>query len=233
MSRRRVTDKKRTALIRVRRSRPIAVRRAPGRPREARIALAHDVRRAALGRESIRALKREGDGATPLGRFPIRQVLYRADRGMRPRTTLPIHAIRANSGWCEDPADRNYNRLIKLPSRQSAEGLKRADHIYDLVLVLGFNDRPRVKGRGSAIFVHLARPGLTPTDGCIALYRRDLLALLAQLVRRGSIDLGPTVARRSRTKTRRDIAYQEGPREGWHRIHRGAGQCLMLARRLE
>ena len=233
MSRRRVTDKKRTALIRVRRSRPIAVRRAPGRPREARIALAHDVRRAALGRKSIRALKREGDGATTdrvNGEFGAwTHALVGAIENLADGETPK----RADDGWCEDPADRNYNRLIKLPSRQSAEGLKRADHIYDLVLVLGFNDRPRVKGRGSAIFVHLARPGLTPTDGCIALYRRDLLALLAQLVRRRSIDLGSTVARRSRTKTRRDIAYQEGPREGWHRIHRGAGQCLMLARRLE
>src|SRR5262245_65365146 len=187
MSRRRVADKKGNAVIAVRRSRPIAVRRAPGRSREARIALAHDVRRAALGRGSIRALKREGDGATPLGRFPIRQVFYRADRGMRPRTKLPIHAIRADDGWCDDPADRNYNRLIKLPSRRSAEGLKRADPLYDLVLVLGYYDRPRVPGRGSAIFVHLARPGFTPTEGCIALSRRDLTMLLARLSPRSAI----------------------------------------------
>jgi L,D-peptidoglycan transpeptidase YkuD (ErfK/YbiS/YcfS/YnhG family) len=98
---------------------------------------------------------------------------------------LPVHAIRASDGWCDDPADRNYNRLVKLPSRRSAEGLTREDHLYDLVLVLGYNDRPRVKGKGSAIFVHLARPGYTPTDGCIALSRRDILALIAQ-VRPGS-----------------------------------------------
>ena len=138
------------------------------------------MRQAALGRSGIRALKREGDGGTPLGRFPIRQVLYRPDRGLWPRTKLPLHAIRTNDGWCDDPADRNYNRLIKLPSRRSAEGLRRADPLYDLVLVLGYNDRPRVRGRGSAIFVHLARPGYTPTDGCIALTRRDLMMLLAE-----------------------------------------------------
>jgi len=138
------------------------------------------VRPAALGRSGIRALKREGDGGTPLGRFPIRQVLYRVDRGPRPRTELPVRAIREDDGWCDDPAGRNYNRLITLPSKRSAEGLKRADHLYDVVLVLGYNDRPRVRGKGSAIFVHLARPGLTATDGCIALSRRDLLALLAQ-----------------------------------------------------
>jgi L,D-peptidoglycan transpeptidase YkuD (ErfK/YbiS/YcfS/YnhG family) len=181
MSRRRGMSGKYGAVIGVRGSRPIVIRRAPGRPLEARVALAQGVRRAALGRSGLRALKREGDGGTPLGRFPIRQVLYRADRGIHPRTKLPIHAIRADNGWCDDPADRNYNRLIKLPSKRSAEGLKRIDHLYDLVLVLGFNDRPRVKGRGSAIFVHLARPGLSPTDGCIALQHRDLVALLREL----------------------------------------------------
>jgi L,D-peptidoglycan transpeptidase YkuD (ErfK/YbiS/YcfS/YnhG family) len=165
--------------MRVRRPRPIAVRRAPGDARKALVALGHGVRPAALGRTGIRALKREGDLGTPLGRFPVRHVLYRADRIPRPRTVLPVRAIRDHDGWCDDPADRNYNRLIKLPSRRSAEGLMRADHLYDLVLVLGYNDRPRVKGCGSAIFVHLARPGYTPTDGCIALSRRDMLALIA------------------------------------------------------
>jgi L,D-peptidoglycan transpeptidase YkuD (ErfK/YbiS/YcfS/YnhG family) len=132
------------------------------------------VRPAALGRGGIRTLKREGDGGTPFGRFPVRQVLYRADRVLRPCTTLPLHAIDDQDGWCDDPADRNYNRLVRLPSRRSAEGLKRADHLYDIVLVLGYNDRPRVRGKGSAIFVHLARPSFTPTDGCIALSRHDL-----------------------------------------------------------
>lgn len=169
--------------MRVKRS--VVVRRAPRNPREARICLAHGVVRAALGRSAIAALKREGDGATPLGRFPIRQALYRADRMPRPRTRLPIHAIRDGEGWCEDPADRNYNRLVRLSPKVSVDGLSRADHLYDLVLVLGYNDRPRVRGRGSAIFLHLARPGYSPTDGCIALSRNDLLMLLAQL-RRGS-----------------------------------------------
>ena len=167
--------------MRVKRSRPILVSRAPGSASQARIALSHGVRPAALGRTGIHALKREGDGGTPLGRFHIRQVLYRADRVPRPRTSLPVRAIRQHDGWCDDPADRNYNRLIGLPSRRSAEGLKRDDHLYDLVLVLGYNDRPRVKGKGSAIFVHLARPGFTPTDGCIALTRHDLTMLLAEL----------------------------------------------------
>jgi L,D-peptidoglycan transpeptidase YkuD (ErfK/YbiS/YcfS/YnhG family) len=171
--------------MRVKRPRPIVVRRAPGRPCQARVQLSHSVRPAALGRASVRPLKREGDGGTPLGRLPIRLVLYRPDRIRRPRTPLPVHAIRADDGWCDDPTDRNYNRLIRLPSPSSAERLMRADRLYDLVLVLGYNDRPRIKGKGSAIFVHLARPGYTPTEGCIALSRRDLLAVLAE-VRRGT-----------------------------------------------
>jgi L,D-peptidoglycan transpeptidase YkuD (ErfK/YbiS/YcfS/YnhG family) len=167
--------------MRDKRSRPILVKRAPGNASQARVLFRHGVRPAALGRAGIRALKREGDGGTPLGRFPARQVFYRADRVPRPRTMLPVRAINDRDGWCDDPSDRNYNRLIRLPSPHSAEGLKRADHLYDLVLVLGYNDRPRVKGRGSAIFVHLARPGYTPTDGCIALTQRDLTLLLASL----------------------------------------------------
>jgi len=147
--------------------------------------LAHGVRRAALGRSGIKALKREGEGATPLGRFPVRQVLYRADRVTRPRTVFPLRAIRADDGWCENPADRNYNRLVKLSPRSRADRLTRDDNLYNLILILGRNDRPRVRGRGSAIFVHLARPGYAPTAGCIALSHHDLLMLLAQL-RRGS-----------------------------------------------
>ncbi len=169
----------------VSRSQAIFVRRAPGNGAQARVALAHCVRPAALGRTGIRALKREGDGGTPLGRLAVRQVLYRADRVQRPRTPLPVRAIRHDDGWCEDPSDRNYNRLVKLSPRSNADRLKREDDLYDLVLVLGYNDRPRIKGRGSAIFVHLARPGFTPTAGCIALSRHDLLMLLMQ-VRRGT-----------------------------------------------
>lgn len=165
--------------------RKIVVRRAPGNPREGRLILAHGVRRAALGRGGAAALKREGDGATPLGRFFIRQVLYRPDRMPRPRTRFPIHAIRPNDGWCEDPADPNYNRLVGLSPRSSADRLTRDDTLYDLVIVLGYNDCPRVRGRGSAIFLHLARTGYLPTAGCIALSRRDLLALLSEL-RQGS-----------------------------------------------
>jgi L,D-peptidoglycan transpeptidase YkuD (ErfK/YbiS/YcfS/YnhG family) len=163
----------------------IVIRGAPGNPRQGRLALAHGVVRAALGRGGVAALKREGDGATPRGRFPVRAVLYRADRVRRPRSQVPMRAIRADDAWCEDPGDRGYNRLVKVSSRPGIDPLMRADHLYDVIVVLGYNDRPRVRGRGSAIFVHLARPDHAPTAGCIALSRRDLAALLRQL-RRGS-----------------------------------------------
>jgi len=175
--------------MKVRRSRPIVVRRAPGKRSAGRIALAHGARRVALGRSGVSALKREGDGATPLGRFPIRCVLYRADRVPRPRLPFPVRAIRDDDGWCEDRSDRNYNRLVKFSPGSTADRLKRDDHLYDLVLVLGHNDRPRVKGKGSAIFVHLAREGFTPTAGCIALSCRDLRALLAELRRDSEISI--------------------------------------------
>jgi L,D-peptidoglycan transpeptidase YkuD (ErfK/YbiS/YcfS/YnhG family) len=175
--------------MRVKRRQSIVVKRAPGRPNEGRLLLLHGVRRAAIGRSGIGALKREGDGATPLGRFPIREVMYRADRVPRPTTRLPVRAIRADDGWCDDPSDRNYNRRIRLSSRRGAEGLTRADHLYDLIVVLGYNDRPRVKGKGSAIFMHLARAGYTPTEGCIALSRRDLSALMQHLRPGMAIDI--------------------------------------------
>jgi len=167
--------------MRVKRSGPIVVRRAPRNRCQGRIAFGHQVRQAALGRASIVALKREGDGGTPLGRLPVRQVLYRADRMRRPPTRLPLHAIRDRDAWCEDPADRNYNRLVTLDAGAGADVLKRDDHLYDLVIVLGYNDRPRVRGKGSAIFVHLAREGFKPTLGCVALSQHDLMMLLADL----------------------------------------------------
>jgi L,D-peptidoglycan transpeptidase YkuD (ErfK/YbiS/YcfS/YnhG family) len=159
----------------------IVIRRAPGNPRQGRVALAHGVVRAALGRGGVAALKREGDGTTPLGRFPVRAVLYRADRVTRPRTPFPLRAIRGDDAWSEDPADRDYNRLVKASLRPGIDRLRRDDHLYDVILVLGFNDRPRVRGRGSAIFVHLARQGYAPTAGCIGLAPRDLRALLREL----------------------------------------------------
>ncbi len=134
--------------------------------------------RCALGRGGVRADKREGDGATPVGTFPLRRVLYRADRLSRPTTALPVDRIREDDGWCDDPGDPSYNRQVRLPFPARAERLWRSDGVYDVVVVLGHNDAPPVPGRGSAVFLHVARPGYAPTEGCVALARADLLALL-------------------------------------------------------
>lgn len=135
--------------------------------------------RCALGRSGISPGKREGDGATPVGAFAMRQLLYRPDRESRPRTALPISAISSQDGWCDAPRDKAYNRPVHLPYPASAEQLWREDHLYDLLVVLGYNDDPVVPGQGSAIFLHLAAPDFAPTAGCVALKRDDLLTVIA------------------------------------------------------
>ncbi len=123
--------------------------------------------------------KREGDGATPMGLWPIRRVLYRPDRGGPPATVLPLEALGETDGWCDAPDDPAYNRPVRLPYPASAERLWREDDVYDLVVVLGHNDDPPVPGLGSAIFLHVARTDYPPTEGCVALARVDLEGLLA------------------------------------------------------
>ena len=138
--------------------------------------------RAALGKGGLKSAmdKREGDGASPIGAWPLRRVLYRPDKAPAPRTGLPLEAIAPDDGWCDAPLDPAYNRPVKLPHKTSAEQMWRDDDVYDLVVVLGHNDDPVIPGAGSAIFLHLARPDYAPTEGCVALARADLEALLAQ-----------------------------------------------------
>jgi len=138
--------------------------------------------RCALGRGGVipAAAKREGDEASPLGDWPIRRLLYRPDKG-KPHTALHADPINPDDGWCDDPGDPAYNRPVVLPYPASAEAMWREDGVYDLVLVLGHNDDPPVAPMGSAIFLHLARPGYEQTEGCVALSRPDMEALLAQV----------------------------------------------------
>lgn len=135
----------------------------------------------AIGRGGIGAKGGEGDGITPVGTFPIRQLFFRADRLAPPVTNIPVSEIDPNDGWCDAPGDPNYNRFVKHPYPASAEHLWREDHMYDLIVVLGYNDDPVVDGKGSAIFLHVAKPGYVPTEGCVALEVNDLLAVVAKL----------------------------------------------------
>ena len=159
----------------------LRVHAASGDRRHGRLLVGPFALPVALGRGGIKANKREGDGATPSGRFRPRQVWWRADRGGRQVGSLPTRRITRNDAWCEDPADRRYNRPIRLTPGQAGDRLWRTDHLYDILIELDHNTRPRVSGRGSAIFIHLARPGFAPTAGCIALGRRELRWLLGRL----------------------------------------------------
>jgi L,D-peptidoglycan transpeptidase YkuD (ErfK/YbiS/YcfS/YnhG family) len=141
----------------------------------------------ALGRGGIRAAKREGDGGTPRGAFHPRLLWWRADRLPRPKSLLPARRIGADDAWCEDPADRRYNRPFRRSANEPGDRLRRDDHLYDVIIELDHNTRPRVAGRGSAVFIHIARPAFAPTAGCIALRRRDLKILLSRLSSRTRI----------------------------------------------
>jgi len=132
-----------------------------------------------LGRSGRTHGKREGDGATPVGRWTLSRVLYRRDRALPPRSKLLTKVIRASDGWCDQAFDRNYNRPVRLPYPARHEEMIRADHLYDIVVVLSHNQCPRIRGRGSAVFLHLADPQGRPTAGCIALSWHHMATVLS------------------------------------------------------
>jgi L,D-peptidoglycan transpeptidase YkuD (ErfK/YbiS/YcfS/YnhG family) len=145
----------------------------------------------AIGRGGIGRGKVEGDGKTPAGRFAIRWFLFRPDGGLRPARSFRALPLRRDSAWCDDSEDRNYNRPVRLPYGRSREGMWRDDRLYDVIGILDYNMRPRVRGRGSAIFFHLARADLSPTAGCVALRAADMRRLLPRLSRRVVVVVGP------------------------------------------
>lgn len=139
----------------------------------------------ALGRSGITTQKREGDGASPAGAYTLLCGFYRADRLAKPVTQLPMRPMLELDGWCDDPHDARYNQLITLPFAGSHETLWRDDQLYDVVVVLDQNIHPRRPGGGSAIFFHIAAPGFTPTEGCIAVSHATMNHAL-KFARRGS-----------------------------------------------
>lgn len=140
--------------------------------------------RCAVGRGGIHVTKREGDGVSPAGCYPLLRILYRPDRVAAPvaamKSALPIQALTPQDGWCDDPADPLYNQQVRLPYAGRHEKLWREDGVYDVIVVLGHNHNPPVPHLGSAIFLHIAKPEFTPTEGCAALTEADLLAILAE-----------------------------------------------------
>jgi L,D-peptidoglycan transpeptidase YkuD (ErfK/YbiS/YcfS/YnhG family) len=159
----------------------IRVRARPGRPTQGWLFAGPLAIPVALGRAGIKADKREGDGGTPRGRFRPLRLWWRADRLPRPQTSLPVRRIGPNDAWCEDPHDRRYNRRFQRTAKEPGDRLRRDDTLYDLIIEIDHNTRPRIAGRGSAVFIHVARPAFAPTEGCVALRSRDLQRLLSRL----------------------------------------------------
>jgi len=175
------------------RSRPLStirIRAAAGNSRKAWLTAPGLTIPVALGRGGILANKREGDGATPRGTFHPRKLWWRADRFRRPRTYLSARAITPADAWCEDPDDRHYNRPIRVGRDHKGDRLQRTDHLYDFIVEIDHNTRPRVAGRGSAVFLHLARDNFAPTAGCVSMTRSAMLHLLRRLGPRTKIIIG-------------------------------------------
>ena len=144
----------------------------------------------ALGPAGIVRIKREGDRGTPAGRFKLLWGYYRPDRSRPQAGGVPLKPMRRDQGWCEDPQSPRYNRPVRLPAPEGADRMWRDDHLYDLTFVLDQNFSRRSKGRGSAIFFHLARAGLTPTAGCVAISASDMRKLVPRLAREAVMEIG-------------------------------------------
>jgi L,D-peptidoglycan transpeptidase YkuD (ErfK/YbiS/YcfS/YnhG family) len=145
--------------------------------------------RCALGTGGIARKQNEGDGITPVGVFPLRQVFFRSDREDRPDTILSVSALTQSDGWSDDPDDPHYNQQISLPTKNHHEILWRADGVYDLMAVVGYNDRPIIPGAGSAIFLHVAKSGYSPTEGCVAFALPDLSRILNEWEETSVLDI--------------------------------------------
>jgi L,D-peptidoglycan transpeptidase YkuD (ErfK/YbiS/YcfS/YnhG family) len=168
----------------------IRVRAAAGDPRRGWLTAGQWTIQVALGRGGIIANKREGDGGTPKGVFHPKRLWWRADRYPRPKTFLTARAIRKEDAWCEDATSRHYNRPIKLLHNQDGDRLTRDDHLYDFIIEIDHNISPRIAGRGSAVFLHLARPSFSPTAGCISMKKSAMLQLLRQIGPQTKIFIG-------------------------------------------
>ncbi len=144
----------------------------------------------ALGPAGTVRIKREGDKGTPAGRFTLLWGYYRSDRRRPVAAGVPLKPLRRDQGWCEDPNSPRYNRPVRLPAADCTDRMWRDDHLYDLTFVLDQNFSRRAKGRGSAIFFHLARAGLQPTAGCVAISPSDMRKLSPRLARGAVIEIG-------------------------------------------
>ena len=135
----------------------------------------------AVGKRGIGLKRKEGDLITPRGRYKIKFILYRKDRVKRINSKIKKVVIKNNLGWCDDPKSKQYNKLVKLPSKYNCEKLHKKENIYDIILVLNYNMNPVIKNKGSAIFIHIAKKNYKRTEGCIAVKKVHLLKILKDL----------------------------------------------------
>ena len=143
----------------------------------------------ALGKRGIGTKKKEGDKITPKGRYNIKFLLYRKDRIKKIKTKLKKIIIKKNLGWCDDPSSKNYNKLIYLPTENSHEKLYKSDNSYDIVLVLNYNMSPVKNGKGSAIFIHVAKRNYKKTLGCIAINKIALLKIISEIKKNTIVEI--------------------------------------------
>jgi L,D-peptidoglycan transpeptidase YkuD (ErfK/YbiS/YcfS/YnhG family) len=146
--------------------------------------------RCALGKGGIKQKEREGDFITPKGKFKLIKIYYRSDRIKKINSTLKKIKIKKNMGWCDDVSSNYYNKQIKINKKISHERLHRKDNVYDIIVVLNYNLNPIIKGKGSAIFLHVAKKNYKKTQGCIALKKNELLNLVSKIKRNTQIKIG-------------------------------------------
>jgi L,D-peptidoglycan transpeptidase YkuD (ErfK/YbiS/YcfS/YnhG family) len=168
----------------------VRIRAAAGERNRGWLTAGGQITKVALGRGGIRATKREGDGATPKGLFHPLRLWWRSDRHSRPRTFLPVRVIGEEDAWCEDVSSRHYNRPVRCAANRGGDRLTRDDHLYDFIIELDHNTKPRIAGRGSAVFLHLARADFSPTAGCVSMTRAAMLRLLERLGPKTKIVIG-------------------------------------------
>ena len=142
-----------------------------------------------IGKNGISNKKKEGDGKTPKGNFKFKYILYRKDRLLNLKTILKKKVIKKNMGWCDDPKTKYYNRIIKLPFKYSAEKLWLKENVYDIILIIDYNLSPIIKGKGSAIFLHLAKKKYQATKGCVAISKKNMKLLVNKINKKSKLQI--------------------------------------------
>ncbi len=142
-----------------------------------------------IGYNGLTMNKSEGDGCTPLGTYKINKILYRPDKINNHEFSLDSEIIEEWGGWCDDIESDLYNQKIKFPFNHSAEHLYRSDDLYDIICVIDYNLNPIIKGKGSAIFLHVASEDYSPTHGCVAIRKDNLLQIATELEKDSTITI--------------------------------------------